>query len=691
MTNAKVFGCYLIGGDTLLAQCGEHLLKRGHRIAGVISDAPYIRTWASGHGLKILSASEDYSALLASDRFEYLFAITHLAMIPDRAVAAPTKMAINFHDGPLPAYAGLNAPMWALINGESEYGITWHAMSQGIDEGDVLLSHSVAVDENDTALTLNTKCFAAALDSFPELIEQLENDSVERRPQRLENRSYFGRSSKPAGAGLLDWNRASADLHRLVRGLDTGQYENRLASAKAHLGSNYCVVERASIVPGVAGAVPGELIGVTSDALTVQTADGGIRLERLRRLDGKALSIDDCIDGNGLTQGIVLPATDAAEADALQSACVKNESFWRRRLASAEAVALPYRLQSARSAADDDRGSVDIVVPAELSQLANAEYAAAGAFLLFLGRVLGSAAFSVAVSKTSGRVVPGATHPLVAEHGFLPVCFDPAASGRDCLVSSVSAITRTVARLPWLRDLVAREPSLRSNPLLAQDAVLPVVVVLREDDLDNPLVSELAIVVARDGRARLDYSRQAYSDESVASLARHFECALSSLTLRPDTSWTELSLVSAAERTRLVDEWNSTDAAYDAQVCLHHAFEAQAAKTPDAVAIADANDQITYAELNDRADRMAVRLQRMGVGTETLVGVHVPRSIDLMVTTLGVLKAGGAYVPLDPAFPADRLEFMIMDSRMPVIVSHTSIVRDLPAASAQVICVDDPA
>ena len=135
MTNENTFSCYLIGSDSLLSECGGLLLDRGHSIQGIITDAPKLVQWAQEKSLLVIPASSDYGAALRATEFDYLFSITHLRMIPQDVLTTPNRAAINFHDGPLPRYAGLNAPAWALIHQEDRYGITWHEMTAGADRG----------------------------------------------------------------------------------------------------------------------------------------------------------------------------------------------------------------------------------------------------------------------------------------------------------------------------------------------------------------------------------------------------------------------------------------------------------------------------------------------------------------------------------------------------------------------------
>ena len=242
------FRCFLIGSESLLAECAETLLKQGHEILGVITSARKLSAWAHGRNLRVLDPRGDYRAALAEQPFEHLFSITHLAVIPADVIALPTKGAVNFHDGPLPRYAGLNTPVWALLNRETDYAITWHWMTAGIDDGDVLIRQPVEIAADDTALSLNTKCFQAGIESFAELAGWLGLGTPVARPQNLEGRRYFGKHDRPEGAGLLDWSRSADELQTLVRALDHGRYRNPVATAKVRLAGKLYVVDAAQVV-----------------------------------------------------------------------------------------------------------------------------------------------------------------------------------------------------------------------------------------------------------------------------------------------------------------------------------------------------------------------------------------------------------------------------------------------------------
>jgi amino acid adenylation domain-containing protein len=147
-------------------------------------------------------------------------------------------------------------------------------------------------------------------------------------------------------------------------------------------------------------------------------------------------------------------------------------------------------------------------------------------------------------------------------------------------------------------------------------------------------------------------------------------------------------MLTAAERHQLLVEWNDTHAAFPKDLCIHQLFEAQVEQTPDAVAVVFEDEQLTYGELNRRAHQLAHHLRTLGVGPDTLVGICVERSLEMIVGLLGILKAGGAYVPLDPAYPSERLAYMLSDSQVPVLLTQEKLMSGLSEHQARMVCLD---
>src|SRR5262249_49853359 len=146
--------------------------------------------------------------------------------------------------------------------------------------------------------------------------------------------------------------------------------------------------------------------------------------------------------------------------------------------------------------------------------------------------------------------------------------------------------------------------------------------------------------------------------------------------------------IAPAERQRLVGEWNDTRSDYP-RACVHELFEAQVARAPEAPAVSFAGVQLTYRELNDKANRIARDLQARGAGRDIPVGMFLERSADMVIGQLAVLKAGGAVVPLDPEYPDERLAFILEDSGARLVVTDRAHRHRVTAPAADVICIDD--
>lgn len=188
--------------------------------------------------------------------------------------------------------------------------------------------------------------------------------------------------------------------------------------------------------------------------------------------------------------------------------------------------------------------------------------------------------------------------------------------------------------------------------------------------------------------AVVEYNSDLFDKARIARMLGHFERLLESIAADAAQKISALDFLTEAERQQIVGTWNNTQRSYPRSECVHQIFEAQVARTPDAVAIQYGNETITYRELNARSNQLAHYLQKQKVSAHTLVGVYLDRSIDMVVALLAVLKAGAAYVPLDLSYPRDRLAFMVADTEMPVILTDTKRLGELPDTGTPAICLD---
>jgi amino acid adenylation domain-containing protein len=202
----------------------------------------------------------------------------------------------------------------------------------------------------------------------------------------------------------------------------------------------------------------------------------------------------------------------------------------------------------------------------------------------------------------------------------------------------------------------------------------------------------LALAETEQGLAgNLEYNTDLFEAATARRLLGHFRNLLEAAVADPARRLSELPLLTEAERRQVLGEWSWTEAVRPEAQTVHRLFELQAEQTPEAVALVFEGEQLTYRELNARANRLAHSLRDLGVGPEVLVGICLERSADMVVALLAVLKAGGAYVPLDPAYPQERLAFMLTDAGVPLVLTQESLAAGFSGHGAWPVCVDTDA
>lgn len=187
---------------------------------------------------------------------------------------------------------------------------------------------------------------------------------------------------------------------------------------------------------------------------------------------------------------------------------------------------------------------------------------------------------------------------------------------------------------------------------------------------------------------RISYDKRRFDDESINRMLGHLKALLEGFVENIDRPLSTLSILTEKERTLLLNEWNNSYIDYPQNQCIHQLFETRVKQAPEAIAVVFEGETLTYKELNERANQLAHYLQSNGIGPDGLVGISVERSLEMVVGLYGILKAGGAYVPVDPTYPAERIAYMLENSKVPVLLTQSKILNKLPQHQGKVICLD---
>ncbi len=250
----------------------------------------------------------------------------------------------------------------------------------------------------------------------------------------------------------------------------------------------------------------------------------------------------------------------------------------------------------------------------------------------------------------------------------------------------IQAISELPGRIPLFESIVVFENYPVDSSLLNEGGSLQLSQIEGFEQTNYPLT--VVAVPGDELLVKISYETARFESDTIERMLGHLQTIFSAIGENPQVSVGKLPLLSEAECHQLLTEWNDTAREYSRDKCIHQLFEEQVERTPDAVAVVFEKEQLTYQQLNQRANQLAHHLKSVGVGPEMLVGICVERSLEMVVGLLGILKAGGAYVPLDPHYLPERLSYMLVDSGVEVLLTQQDLLSSLPSHTALVVCLD---
>lgn len=311
----EALSCFVIGEGSLCIRCIDVLRRRGLRVLGLISPDDANRRAARQRGIPWHHPDEGFHTVLSARPFDYLFSIVNSFVLKPDVLSLPTRAAINYHDSPLPRYAGMYATAWAIINRERLHGISWHLMTDQVDAGDLLKQRSVDVFPNDTSLTLNARCYDTAVEALSELALELVEERDIRIPQDLSQRTLYPLYRRPARAGLIDWSHPPEEIDALRRALDFGGQPNELGLPKVLIG--------------------GELYLLSTDG-------------SLRTVDGEPSELRYPAVGESASWLVNEPGVSelGKKLETANNELCRHERFWVRQLETIQPLELPETLSS---------------------------------------------------------------------------------------------------------------------------------------------------------------------------------------------------------------------------------------------------------------------------------------------------------------------------------------------------------
>ena len=665
----RQFVVALIGDEALVIEAGKELIRRGHSISLLASRSDEVNRWASQVSTLCEPDLRDHDSLLYTESFDLLLSITNYQIVPAELIAKARVAAINFHDGPLPDYSGRNVTTWSILNNESEHGVTWHLMDPQADIGAVLNSQRFPIESDETAWSLNLRCFEVGLDSFSSLMDQLEEGLLQPKDQDIRNRNVFHSWDRPFVGGLIDGESSADEIVQLTHALDFGHTKNPLCVPKLLGSRSWVSVEHALASECNSESDPGTIIEMAGDELRFATSTTDVVLGGFRSVSGQTLTGKEALIELDLAVGKRVSASPASRAlEPIWKEIARNEFDLANVLARLNPISLPNVVSSESQLIEDD--AITYTCSAALRDSGIGTDVAtviSTAWLSFVCRTTGRNCFDIAYTSAGLRNVVSVCPRLFSPVVPLRILIDEADSPASLYNKLKESIAVAESHGPIAIDIGLRYPELRGNPSSCNAMSLPVGLFMGDTPDDARSVtcsSQYWMSVNDDGEARI-HGNIDQSDSQIVAIGRLFDTFSAQMAAHDDAPIATIPLIAdaAADQKRSGNVGRSVDlSSYSSVIDL---IDFGHNKT----AVCDVRSEHSYADIHRRSSQIAEYLIGEGAVPGQLIGVMSERSAELICILLGIWKAGCAYLPLDPSFPTERIEFMIADSATKLILS----------------------
>jgi amino acid adenylation domain-containing protein/non-ribosomal peptide synthase protein (TIGR01720 family) len=685
--------CYLVTETNFGLQCAEILLRNDYNLLGIISHNMEVLNWAEKRHILSFPSVEKFLESKPYKTFDYLFSIINYSKIKKEVIECPIYYSINYHDAPLPRYAGVNATSWAILNQESYHGVSWHIMEETLDTGSILKQKTFPVDKDETALTLNLKCYVHALESFEELLQELKFHAPCKITQNINERTYFSLSDKPSKFGFVSWECCAHDIERLFRALHFGGYPNRLATFKVYMEGYIFVPLKCEISSSCSESIPGTIIELKEDSIRVATKTHDVILSFFKDLWGSKQNVQDIRAKTHVEVGFILRDPEPHFLEYLEKnikTLSRSELFWVERLKSTSNTFFEnLRNTSALKDSKDNFYFLSEMIPRSCRSLIKSTSFSLkdffiAALLIYFNRISNFQPFSL---SSDFNKYPSLEEPFfISPHVPVAVHIETYMTVGDILESVKKDLLLIQQKKSYTNDIYLRYPGLEHS--------FPLIVVCdsQSQEKEKFFKNSLATFYVNEKSAKYTvYISESFGDfllDLTKKFSKNLALILENFAKNLNTPIDQVPLVSCGEYDEIVYDWNGTDFAYGSGDTLDRLFESQVLRTPDGIALVYEGVEVSYDSLNERSNRLAHYLRGLGVGCDTLVGLCVDRSIEMVVGILGIMKAGGAYVPLDPTYPEERIQFILTDTACPIVLTTEAIADKLPATSGLLICLD---
>ena len=667
--------CIVVGEGNLPLRCMGILKDHRIKIEALVSGDEWL---LRANAAENFPKHNNLNDLTNFKPVDYIFSINNSLILKKSFTSLASILAINYHDAPLPRYAGMYATNWAILNGEIEHGVAWHEVVDKIDAGDILANELLPVLPNDTALSLNTRCFEAAIKSFEKLITSIVENRLTPVPQNLVNRTYFPYAARPESFGLITYEMTAKSVDNLIRATNfSSHYPNEFTLPLLFIRDEYYVVAKTSVQFDHKGN-PGQVIDYCGKT-GFYCQDGLIIPEVIYDKNGNKVIIESILQFGNQIQ---LPDKAIAGRALIHFGdLAKFEPFWRKQLEIAEFLTWPV-LNGEPGPTISSINNDEIERLEKLFPIQNKEDVLLAIFMLFFLRL------SNQTSGTLGFVSSELPTRIKGLEDFFNtwVPLNSSIDDSNSIIIEIGKILINIKKAQisetFTRSTRIRYPELRIN---ASDKPE---IILSKASVETNYLNENSIII-NIGKNEISYCTPRDSKfPGTYSLAESFEMFLNNLIQSPEQPVKNIGLVSATKSLEITKSVNR-------EVCepvivndVIDQFFTISAKFSDKTAIFDSDKGYSYKAFEKDIENLSSRMLNIGILPEQIIAVAIDRNYNYFVSIMAILRCGGSFLPIDPTMPSERKQFFCTDSKVSLILIDQSIsdlVINIPALNVSEI------
>lgn len=626
--------CIIIGEGSIAVHCTKILIKNNFNIKLIITKEELLKELAQKNEIKFIgniSDENDYQDV------DYIFSINNGRILKEVFLGKARILALNYHDSPLPKYAGMFATNHAILNGEKSHGISWHTINNEIDGGDIIASSQFVINDDETAYSLNLKCYEYAIQCFESLIPDLLSEKIQLTKQDKNNRSLYPLNKRPSNYGIINWNQSINEIEILKRACFFGKkLDNEFLAPSIYLNNQFYTLLDFEIFS--AKDTKPSFVSIIKNKIAIDCKDAYVVIDKLLDDNGIELNAEDILVPNTYLEKV--SDLIMSQIDSNFKSFAKYESYWLTELYNS------FYFENKINISDEkERKEKRKVILENLEKLANIsglsyDYLAESILSLYFLLLSGNEFGTIAYVNNECNIYFSKWKPLNLH-------IDKNNNLRDTLDSISHKLIQNSKKGDFCANVINRYYKLKE--LKGQN---PSVFIIKNNVKSRYAVDNNVIIHIDKNEVIFEGISNDILD-SFLSFYKNIESYLNK----------EISIIPLIFRKKndLINKINKFQE-NEKQFDVFLKFTEIVKIYPDKIAVFDEGKTVNYSKFYSDICSLTAYLKENGVQKNTIVAVGIPRTYEYFLSIMAVLGCGAAFLSIDTSLPIERQEYMLNDS-----------------------------